>query len=794
MRALVAVTLMAVILVAPAVRAADDRLGGKWSARWISVAGAPPFDYGVYHFRKTFEIPQRPARFVVHVTADNRYQLFANGQRVVWGPARGDLHHWRYETVDLAPYLKPGRNVLAAVVWNFGVHAPQVQETHQTGFLLQGDGEGEKPVDTDKGWKGIRDEAYSPLEVVPAEIHFQYYVAGPGDRIEAARYPWGWEQPGFDDAAWPPAAAGLPGSGRYARDAPSRWMLVPRPIPLMEEHPLRLSRLRRSDGLRLPEGFPREVAPFAVPPHTKAVLLLDQDHLTTAYPELTVSGGRGAVVTLRYAEALFVPGKQEKGNRDEVEGKEIIGARDVFVADGGSRRRFRPLWWRTYRYLQMEVETTDEPLAVEDLAAMATGYPFTRKARLDLGQPEVDRIVEVGWRTARSCAHETYMDCPYYEQLQYVGDTRIQALVSLYMTGDGRLARNAIESLDDSRTSEGLTQSRAPTRLQQYIPPFSLWWIGMVHDYWWYQDDPDFVRRMMPGVRSVLSFFGAHQREDGSLGRLPWWNFVDWAKQWKDGVPPSGPDGGSAPLDLQLLIAYQYAADLEAAVGSAARAQELGEAATRLRATIQARYWDAGRGLYADTPAHDAFSQHASVLAVLAGLTSGDEARALMDRVLSDGSLVPCSIYFRYYLHAALRRAGLGDRYLDLLGPWREMLAAGLTTWAETSDPAVRSDCHAWGASPNVELFRTVLGIDSAAPGFRRVIIQPFLGRLTKASGAIPHPRGEVAVALRREGDRLEADVTLPAGVEGELVWAGETRVLPPGASRLTLPAFSRAR
>src|SRR5918995_620500 len=80
-----------------------------WTARWISVPEAPPFDYGVYHFRKTFELPARPATFLVHVTADNRYQLFANGERVAWGPARGDLYHWRYETVDLAPYLEAGR-------------------------------------------------------------------------------------------------------------------------------------------------------------------------------------------------------------------------------------------------------------------------------------------------------------------------------------------------------------------------------------------------------------------------------------------------------------------------------------------------------------------------------------------------------------------------------------------------------------------------------------------------------------------------------------------------------------
>ena len=123
-------------------------------------------------------------------------------------------------------------------------------------------------------------------------------------------------------------------------------------------------------------------------------------------------------------------------------------------------------------------------MTIDDLRGVFTGYPFVRKARFDAGRPELEKILDVGWRTARLCAHETYMDCPYYEQLQYVGDTRIQAMVSLYMSGDARLMRNAINQINSSRTPEGATFSRAPSSLPQYIPPFSLWWIGMVHDYW----------------------------------------------------------------------------------------------------------------------------------------------------------------------------------------------------------------------------------------------------------------------------------------------------------------------
>ncbi len=787
----------AVVFVAAASSAdTNPRLLNKqWSARWIAVPNTSRSEYGVYHFRRVFELPAKPPSFVIHVTGDNRYQLYVNGERVVWGPARGDLSHWRYETIDIARSLKPGKNVLAATVWNFAQDAPEAQLTRQTGFLLQGDTDSERVVDSSALWKCMRDEAYRPLPVTKEEIP-DYYVAGPGERLTAPLYPWGWERLDFDDSSWQPAEAGEHGMPRDAWDNQSRspWelasnprMLVPRSIPLMEERPARLASVRRSSGVTVPPPFPGQPAAFQISPHTRAKLLLDQSHLVTAYPELITSGGKGAAVSLRYAEALWIPGKHAKGNRNEVEGKEFRGNQDVFLPDGGHKRLFRPLWWRTYRYLELSIETMDEPLRLEDLRAVYTGYPFIRRARFEAGSSELEKILDVGWRTARLCAHETYMDCPYYEQLQYAGDTRVQALVSLYMTGDGRLMRNAVELLNDSRTSEGATYSRAPSRTPQYIPPFSLWWVGMVHDYWVYIDDPAFVRQMLPGVRAVLSFFGPRQKPDGSLGPVPWWNFVDWTKEWRGGVPPAEADGSSAPLDLQLVLAYGWAAEMEAALGSTALAAEYHRAETRLRATVRNLYWDSARQLFADTPRKAEFSQHTNALAILAEAVKGEEAGALMRRILEDASLVQCSIYFRHYLHSALNKAGEGDLYLDLLGPWRAMLDQGLTTWSEIADPTTRSDCHAWGASPNYELLRTVLGIDSSAPGFQRVSIRPFPGKLTHVSGTLPHPKGEVKVSLSRVNGKLAVEVSLPEGVTGEFIYRGAHRHLQSGKSKFVV-------
>ena len=302
----------------------------------------------------------------------------------------------------------------------------------------------------------------------------------------------------------------------------------------------------------------------------------------------------------------------------------------------------------------------------------------------------------------------------------------------------------------------------------------------MVHDFWRYQDDTAFVRSQLPGMRAVLTYFAGRQQQDALLAKVGWWNYVDWVDGWPGGVPPIGSRGESALLDLQLLLAYQWAAELEAAVGQPSQADLYRSSAAALRTAIGRTYWKPDRRLFADVADGSTFSQHAQALAIVAGIVDAAEVRALAERMLTEPGLAPASIYFRYYVHRAVVDAGLGDRYLDLLGPWREMLALGLTTWAEKSEPS-RSDAHAWGSSPNVEFLRTVLGVDSSGPGFSTVRIAPHLGSLTQANGRVPHPRGFVDVSLKRTGEVLTAEITLPAGVTGELVWRGKPWPLRPG-------------
>ncbi len=161
----------------------------------------------------------------------------------------------------------------------------------------------------------------------------------------------------------------------------------------------------------------------------------------------------------------------------------------------------------------------------------------------------------------------------------------------------------------------------------------------------------------------------------------------------------------------------------------------------------------------------------------------------VMIRTIADTTLTPATIYFQYYVNQALAKAGMGDVYLSRLGVWKENLKQGLTTWAEISDiNNARSDCHAWGASPNIEFFRIVLGIDSDAPGFKKIKIQPHLGVLKQASGVMPHPDGEISVNYSPDKKgKWSAVIAIPTATTGSLVWKGKTYSLQPGLNTLAL-------
>ena len=765
---------------------------GAWNAQWISISIDPREDLGVFGFRRRVELSSIPKELKVKVSADQRYKLYVNGQFVGFGPQRGDVLHWFYETYDIAPFLKKGENWIAALVWNFGRWAPMAQHTARQGFVLEGPiddkrqtindngTEASSTLSTPDGWEVARLSNWS-FDMMHSEDMNFYIDIGPGEIMDFRGAPWGWrtgeDAKGLADWRKPNHVCRAEERGTMGGMTP--WSLVPRSIPAMlYEVRAKAPVLRRgfkgdssksdvSDKSDLSEKFSLELG---------RKYLFDYEELLTAYPRLTISGPAGTVVVLSYAEGMWQE-KGGKGNRNEVAGKKMSGYQDKIVLDGQTRT-IEPLWWRTYRYLMVEAvppindkrETINDNVIVtlNRLDAIETGYPLKEESRFEADDKWVKPIWDVSIRTAKRCAGETYFDCPYYEQLQYVGDTRIQALIGYYLGRDRALTRNSIETLGWSLMENGLTQSRYPSRQPQIIPPFSLWWVMMLWDQLFYDDPasrPDFVS--FQTISRVLGRFRKLLKSDRQF-----WQFGDWVPTWQWGVPAGG---ASAPMHTQtLLLATEAAKRYKGFL-------EVGEPKQR-----DPKFWFEWADAYSKdiaspdqgNPVADP-SEHAEALKQLHLMMFDREPDPWPTEALAKANAAKCTYYFSYYKHLAMfGREDTPFDYMKELAPWKEMIENGLSTFAENPEP-VRSDCHAWSAHPILGFFQIVAGVTSIAPGWKKARIDPRPGSLKRFDARIAHPDGELRVLF--ENGKLEIDSPVPF----ELRWKGKRQELKAGKHKI---------
>jgi len=757
-----------------------------WKAQWITHPTESTTDYGVFLFRNVFTLNIIPDRFIVFVSADNRYRLYVNGKSVGFGPSTGDLANYRYETIDISKYLKNGENVIAAEVVNFGEYKKVSQLSYQTAFILQGEDKNEVEVSTGIAeWKVIKNEAYSPIEIT-SEMLNSYYAAGPCEKLDSSKYPWGWDELDFNYKSWlkPKKAITEFAVGRGFLYG-SAWFLVPRIIPFMEEKVEYFARIVRTEGIKIKKGFLEGKNRIIIPNNSKVKILIDQSYHTTGFPELVYSKGKGSRIKITYAEALFKDEflnsnvsdgnlilEEIKGNRNKFKGKSIFGYYDIILPDGGKNRLFKPLSRKTYRFVELEIETKGEELVLEKYHGVYTGYPFKEKTKFEVEDLFLTMVWETSWRTLRNSAEESFFD-PYYEQLQYIGDTRIEALVSIYVSGDDRLMRKAIKQFDDSRIPEGLTQSRYPSNIMQIIPTYSLIWIDMIYDFFMYRDDPEFLRQFIPGIKSVLEWFASKIDETGMLANLKWWNFTDWTIDFPNGIPPGADDGYSVNVSLQLVKTLIKAGGLFEYFELIDESKRYKKLENNIKVSVLKMCFDMEKGLIAETPDKNLFSQHTNILGILTDTFEEGEQRQVMNKILDDSSLIQTTIYFKFYLFRALQKVGLGDKYLDLLSPWKNMIDNGMTTFGET-DINPRSDCHGWSASPNFDFLHTVAGIYPKEPSFKSVVIEPNLGYLNELYVEMPHPKGVIKVFFNKSEEKSNAKVTLPKGLNGVIKWKGK--------------------
>lgn len=760
-----------------------------WPVSWITLpnAGEPPYVLG---FRLIVEQPH-DTTLRCYVTGDERFELFLNGERIAAGPERGSAEAWYYEALELP--VKAGRQVLFARVWVLDVKGPYAQCCVRAGFLFGA--EQISTGDIDARWgTGV-----APWEVKRIG---GYEWIGDLDRMDGNQYPWGIES--GEGEGWTKAVVNGPASTPHPVDLYPIRLLAPGRLPRMLSRPVPPGRIRFVEDVALVEDLRKhridpqrhlpEIADqilalldgrsdLRVPPHKSYRAIIDLENYFCAYPQFLASQGKDTRITIGWAEALFVELRSAvqgtKGNRNEIENRVFSGFADTFILDGGANRSYTTLWWEAGRYVELLIETEAEELILHRLVFEETRYPLEAETTFSASDDRMEQLAPILLRTLQVNAHETFMDCPYYEQLNYTGDTLIDCLIVYTITRDVRLVRKSLQLFHDSRMPDGLTQSRFPSRARQIIPPFSLLWVSMLRHHAWWRGERELIRSLLPGARSVIDAHLLHVNARGLLENLRGWNFLDWT--WEGGVPPdSDPGQASGPLNWLFVYALQAAVELETYAGEPELAARYSRLAQSHALAAESAFWSGERGLFADDVDHRSFSEHTQCLAVLSTRASKDLTGRVAEGLVNAPDLQRCTIYFSHYLFETYHKLNLTEPLFRRLEYWFGLASQGFVTTPEMPEPS-RSDCHAWGSHPLFHYYATILGIRPAAMGFTEVELRPQLGCLQNAKGRMVHPSGWIEADLRRTGDRVEGEITLPEGVTGSFYGATGTQTLRPG-------------
>lgn len=672
----------------------------------------------IYYFLKKVNV-KKICKSIVNIFAEARYKLYINGALAAVGPCKQTSEIKYYDSVDISKFLKEGENLIKVSVLQLASGVYTKKETYLESVMRNGSmlmclwgNAGDTELISDESWEAAKENG---IEFFFKPDYDFYNVTALCENV-SVRYKKNLE---FEKAV----CAG----NVYRLDEETGTcseMAIPlqkRPIPMMYFD--KKSFVNEKDSV------------------------YDAGKLTCGYIRLHCSG-KGKIKII-YAESRVFKeeGRIIKRRRDDENGI-IIGDYDLIEADG--EIVFEPFWMKTFRYIKLELSGD---IRIESFDYLETGYPIEISDQYDFGNDKDNKLFEISVNALKRCMHETYVDCPYYEQLQYTMDTYEQIMFTYQLTTDKALPEKAIDDFAKSYRAGGLTQSRFPTNKSQYIPGFSLFFIFMLYQHYKRFSDKKFVRKYIHIADGILDWF--LNRLDGYMvERSNMWDFIDYADGYDSGqILTREP---IAVYSLMLVSALDKTSRMHNFLGSSI--SDYARMAENIKMEIKSRCFDAERGLYADSPSKGHFAQHTQIWAVLCGLEAGEKAKNILRKSMElDCKATPAYMFF---LFRAMEKAGIYYDFIDkYMSPLREFVDLGCTTTPELSGENVRSDCHAWSAAALYEFTAKILGV-TYEDG--TIYIKPFAGNRPYAKGEVAVPSGMVYCEWKNADGKFTIKIKLP--------------------------------
>ena len=446
---------------------------------------------------------------------------------------------------------------------------------------------------------------------------------------------------------------------------------------------------------------------------------------------------------------------------------------------------FRSVVRRGLRYTWLTFRNVTEAFKMRAVQVEVSTYPGTSQGEFSCSDPMLSAIWQAGAQSVRCCSEDTYTDCPTYEQVHWIGDSRNEALVDLVVSGDPRLSRHCWIQAGRSLDRSPLVESHVPSSWTNILPAWSFLWMRWAQEHYLLTGDADFGREALSFLERNVRGITQHLDHRG-LFQYNAWNMFDWAPT------DTPPDGIITHLHCLAVMGLRQSADLAAHLGRTDKACTWTALAERLSEAVNTHLWSEERQAYVDSLHRDGtvsavFSQQTQTAAFISGVASGDRSRRCRQIIeeAPAGFITAGSPFYMFFVLEVLVKDGRFDLLLqNIRDYWGVQIEAGATTFWEMYDPSAerhtRSHCHGWSAAPTYFLTQHVLGIQPLEPGYRTVLVRPQPSGLRWAHGQVPTPHGIVSCDWRFSEESFTLTVDAPSGIPTivELPVAGTVTVL----------------
>ncbi|MBW7452933.1 glycoside hydrolase family 78 protein [Paenibacillus sepulcri] len=443
------------------------------------------------------------------------------------------------------------------------------------------------------------------------------------------------------------------------------------------------------------------------------------------------------------------------------------------------RQRFTSYVRRGFRYLAVTVRGAIKPVKLYGVQLQQSHYPVAEIGQFQCSDSLINDIWRISQTTTRLCMEDTFVDCPAYEQVFWVGDARNEALIAYYLFGSEEMVKRSLELVPGSKGQTPLYADQVPSGWNSVIPNWTFFWVIACREYYARTGDKAFAESVWPHVAFTLDRYLDLIDERGLL-YMDGWNLLDWA-------PIDQPrEGAVTHQNMFLVKALRNAAELAELAGAFQEALSYRAEAKALSEAINSYLWSEEHRAYmdcihADGRKSDIISMQTQVVAYLCDIADHDRKSQLKSYLLSPPPhfVQIGSPFMSFFYYEALAGMGQFSPMLeDMRQQYGQMIEYGATTCWEMypkqkdgraiPTELTRSHCHAWSAAPAYFLGIGVLGVKEAAPGWSAVIIEPQPCGLSWARGSVPLPeRGRIDVSWSLDaGGYMKLQVWLPYDVE----------------------------